>query len=387
MTLKVVIVDSNPADREILRRMLNSSDLEVDMVEIVQACDFLPLALADFDCALIDCRLPDRDGIETLAEVCQGKSYPPCPMIIMSGPGDEHTAARAFKAGANDYLIKDSMTPNILRRTVVNAIDKWHAEDAMRNDWESQRHALRNAERANIAKTQFISSLSHQLRIPLTTIIGFSELIESAGRGDEREAWDTYKDYAADIGRSARELLELMNGIIDLARIENGDMPIAATSFDPRRALHDVIESFSEHANNAHVGLNVDDHKAPRLMVSDDRAVMVIMANLLSNAIKASPAGREVQVQLLELEDGTCRFSVTDCGVGMNPADVQNLMRPFERYHPQVTSSGNELGVGLPLVSSLVQTLGGNITFDTTPGEGTTATVVLPHLVADSIPS
>ena len=160
MTLKLLLVDDNPADRAIVRRMLGSSDLDADLHEVVCANDFLGLPLDDFDCALIDVRLPDRDGIDALVEISQGASYPPLPVIIMSGLGDEHTAARAFKAGANDYLIKDSLTPNALRRTLINAIDKWHAEDAMRNDWESQQDALRTAERSNKAKTRFISNLS-----------------------------------------------------------------------------------------------------------------------------------------------------------------------------------------------------------------------------------
>lgn len=381
MTLRLILVDGNPADLSIIRRMLNSSDLDIELTELVCVRDFLALPLSEYDCVLIDARLPDRDGIEALAESCNGKSYPPCPMIVMSNHGDEHTAARAFKAGANDYLIKNSMTPNSLRRTVVNAIDKWHTEDAMRNDWEWQRHALRDAERANTAKSRFIANLSHQLRTPLTSIIGFSELIEVAGLGDDREGWDRYKNYAGDISRCAREVLELMNGIIDLARIENGETPVTTSSFDPRQALKEVIDAFSEHATNAHVGLRVDDRMAPHLMVSDDRAIMVIMTNLLSNAIKFTPAGSHVQVHLRELDGDKCLFSVADAGSGMTQDDLLQVTRPFERYRAQVTSSGNEVGIGLPLVNSLVQTLGGDLKFDTTPGIGTTATVVLPKSV------
>jgi len=383
MTLRMIIADSNPADRVIMRRTLNSSDLDVELVEVTSAADFQALPMADFDCALIDFRLTDRDGIDALAEACEDKSFPPCPVIIMSCHGDEHTAARAFKAGANDYLVKDSMTPNTLRRTVVNAIDKWHAEDAMRNDWEMQRHMLRNAERANIAKTRFISNLSHQLRIPLTAIMGFSELIESGELGNDPAAWEKYRNYAADINRSARDVLELMSGIIDLARIENGDLPITIESFDPRKALRDVVETFCEHASNAHVDLRVDDMKAPQRMMSDGRAVMVIMTNLISNAIKYTPAGRHVQVKLCEPESGKCQFTVADSGGGMNPDEVHLLTRPFERHHTQIASSEDNIGIGLPLVDSLVRTLGGNLKFDTAIGAGTTATVVLPLTAPD----
>ena len=112
MNLKLVIVDDNTADRAMLRRMLNSSDLVVELVEIATAREFIALSLSDIYCVLLDNWLPDRDGIDAIIEVSRDRQYPPCPMIIMTGQGDEHTAARAFKAGANDYLIKDTLTPN-----------------------------------------------------------------------------------------------------------------------------------------------------------------------------------------------------------------------------------------------------------------------------------
>jgi len=380
MTLTVALVDNNPADRSMLRRMLNSNDLEVNLVELGTAREFQDLTFSEIDCVLIDCHLPDIDGVDALTEVCKGKSHPPCPVIVMSGQGDEHTAARAFKAGANDYLIKESVAPNGLRRTVVNAIDKWHAEEAIRHHWETQRHALRDAERASNAKTRFISSLSHQLRVPLTAILGFSEMIETSGLGDDREAWDKYKIYAGDINQSAREVLELMSGIIDLARAEDSEMMMSAKAFDPRRALRDVVDGFSDQVSKGEVNLRIDDGHAPHSMISDDRAVTAIMSNLLSNAIKFTPAGQHVQVQLREMDDNKCLFSVADTGVGMDPESLKYLMRPFERHRGQDLTASNDLGIGLPLVNSLVRSLGGDLKFDTAPGMGTTATVVLPRL-------
>lgn len=379
MTLKLLIVDDNPADRAIVRRMLSASDLDAEFHDVSCVSEFLALPLADFDCALIDVRMPDKDGIDGLTEACKGTSYPPCPVIVMSGQGDEHTAARAFKAGANDYLIKDTLTPNGLRRTVVNAIDKWHAEDAMRNDWEAQQHALRSAERASVAKTRFISSLSHQLRVPLTAIMGFAELIEAKRLGDDKEAWDRYSDYAADIGRSAREVLTLVSSVMELTRIEIDDGPMVAASFDPRVTLWEVVDAFAEQVTKANVDLRVDDRAAPKTICTDGRAVQAIMTNLLSHAINATPAGRHIRVQLRKVDDELCLFSVSDTGIGLNPEDLKRLIRPFERHRAQALSDDQNIGIGLPLVNSLVRVLGGELNFDTAPGLGTTATVVLPN--------
>lgn len=379
MTLKLLIVDDNPADRAIVRRMLSASDLDAEFIEISRVSEFLALPLAEFDCVLIDVRMPDRDGIDGLTDACRGTSYPPCPVIVMSGQGDEHTAARAFKAGANDYLIKDTLTPNSLRRTLINAIDKWHAEDAMRNDWETQQHALRNAERASVAKTRFISSLSHQVRVPLTAIMGFAEMIESKGLGDDKEAWQKYSEYAADIGQSARDVLTLISSVMELTRIEIDDDPMMVTSFDPKATLWEVIDTFSEEVSKSRLDLRVDDQKAPKTIFTDGRAVQAIMTNLLSHAIKATPAGRHVRVQLSRVDDERCLFSVSDTGVGMNREDLDRLIRPFERHRAQAIADETSMGIGLPLVNSLVRVLGGQLNFDTAPGVGTTATVVLPN--------
>ena len=126
-----------------------------------------------------------------------------------------------------------------------------------------------------------------------------------------------------------------------------------------------------------------DSRKAPVSIHTDDRAVQAIMTNLLSNAIKFTPAGRHVRVQLCEIEGERCLFSVADTGIGMDPEDLRRLIRPFERYKSQVKSNRYELGIGLPLVNSLVRVLGGELNFDTAPGTGTTATVVLPKQVPD----
>lgn len=123
MKLRVLVVDDNPADRALISRLMRSSDLDADIVEIACAREFLDMLMVNFDCILLDNRLPDRDGIDALIEACGDSKAPPRPVVILSGQGDEHIAARAIKAGASDYLVKDSVTPNGLARTITNAIE------------------------------------------------------------------------------------------------------------------------------------------------------------------------------------------------------------------------------------------------------------------------
>lgn len=383
LALHLVIVNDNPADRAMLRRMMNSSDLDADFVEISTARELFKLPLHDYDCVLLDHRLPDRDGIDALVEVCNNKQFPPCPMIVMSSHGDENTAARAFKAGANDYLVKDTLTPSRLSGTIINAVDKWHTEETQRHNLALQRDALQIAERANLAKTQFIAGLSHQIRLPLTAILGFSQLIQDAELGDDKEAWDKYKDYAGDINQSARHVFDLMSGIIQLVQLESGNASISPSTFNPCEVLRETISSFDQQTDAARIEIIVDDQRAPHLINSDHRVLKTIMTNLLSNAIKFTPTGKTISVKLCELDGAGYLFSVSDTGVGMKAEDLQHLTKPFERYKHNDVSLDKGVGIGLPLVNALVKSLGGDIYFETAPAEGFTATVIIP--VTDSL--
>lgn len=378
MALHLVIVNDNPADRAMLRRMINSSDLDVVLVEIGTARELAQLPLEEFNCILLDHRLPDSDGIDALVQACKNQQYPPCPVIVMSNHGDENTAARAFKAGANDYLIKDTLTPTRLSGTIGNAIDKWHSEKELRCSWESQRDALRVAERANLAKTQFIANLSHQLRVPLTAILGFSQLIQDAELGDDKQAWAKYKTYARDINQSAQHVFDLMSGIIMLAQLESGAAAVSYTTFDPRETLLGTVALFEKQVYSAGLEIRIDDQQAPQTVCTDQHVLQTIMSNLLSNAIKFTPAGNAVSIQLSDLDGSRCLFAVSDTGVGMNPGELDYLTKPFERYHGNAMFRDSGVGIGLPLVSSLVKSIGGDINFLTAPGDGLTATVIIP---------
>lgn len=375
MKLRVLVVDDNPADRALISRLMRSSDLDADIVEIACAREFLDMLMVNFDCILLDNRLPDRDGIDALIEACGDSKAPPRPVVILSGQGDEHIAARAIKAGASDYLVKDSVTPNGLARTITNAIEKWHHEERKRLDGE---HLLMLADQANWAKTQFLANMSHELRTPLTAIIGFSQLINTKAFGNDGAAWDKYTEYSADINNSAQRLLDMIADILDVARIESGVSQIQSVAFTADDVLQEVLEALSNKAAEKSLKLTVETPDTPMQMISDRRAITTIMTNLLSNAIKYSPKGGHVRVHLNAGGDDTCMFSVADSGEGMSAADLPRFLRPFERNDDAFATQTGGLGIGLSLVNSLVQLLQGELTFDTAVGSGTTAKVVMP---------
>lgn len=375
MSLRIMIIDDNPADRALFRRLLRSSDLDHEVVEVQRVRDFLDMPLDDFDCILLDNRLPDRDGIDALNDLTD-VDLPP--IIILSGLGDERIAAQAIKSGAADYLMKDTVTPGTLSRAIRQSIDKWHADKKVRSERASERHALELAEKSNQAKTAFIAKLSHDLRTSLTGIMGFSKIITDAAMGEDPKSWERYRGYASDIERGAGQLLDLLSGVIDVASLEAGNTKLELSSFDPRRTLSAVADLWRPQADAKHVVFNTDVADAPDVIVSDEKAVRTVLENLVSNAVMFTPGGGHVRVTLTNRHGRFLEIVVADTGVGMDPDDLPWRLRPFEEHADEDGQNENGLGMGLPLVRSFVDLLNGTIRVDTALDLGTTAIVSIP---------
>ena len=373
--MRILVIDDNPGDRAIINRLLRATDLGAEIVEGARTRDLFETTLSSFDCILLDNRLPDGDGIDALNEIDEPSLQP---IIVISGQGDELVAARAIKAGAADYMVKDSLTPNRLASAIFNAVERCRAENQTRRDLDAQAEALRLAEQANEAKIRFLSSMSHELRTPLTAISGFAQLIERLSLGGDEAAWRIYRDYAGDIHTSAQHLLKMMSNVLDLVQLETGTSRMKPGDFDPVATIHGAIDIFQERVYAGGLELSANIANAPPRLNTDQKAFKTIIINLLSNALRATPSGGRIHVSLSDLGDGTCRLVVADNGDGMNPEDVARFSRPFELYDGLFPALQDGLGFGLLLVKALVKLIGGTDYIETELGNGTTVTVVIP---------
>jgi two-component system cell cycle sensor histidine kinase PleC len=231
------------------------------------------------------------------------------------------------------------------------------------------------AEGANKAKSEFLANMSHELRTPLNAVNGFSEIMvgELFGPlGDPR-----YKEYAQDILNSGQHLLALINDILDMAKIEAGKLSL---KFEPIRiedVAEDAVRLIRNRAEQAGLELTIDMPALPEVE-ADYRAIKQIMLNLLSNALKFTPRGGTVTLSAdAELGDRV-RISVRDTGIGISPEDLQRLARPFEQIENQHSKTQQGTGLGLALTKSLVEMHGGSLQMESSPGVGTTVSVVLP---------
>ena len=232
------------------------------------------------------------------------------------------------------------------------------------------------AEVANRAKSEFLANMSHELRTPLNAINGFSEVLERQLFGPLGHP--KYSEYVHDIHESGVHLLEIINDILDLAKIESGKLELYLESVDPCRMAINCGRFIGERAASAGIKLTVDAAlDPPRPIVADDVKVKQILLNLLSNAVKFTPAGGTVRLSVAACRDGVI-FEVADTGIGMSADGIRIALQPFRQVDSRQARKYQGTGLGLPLVRALTEHHGGRFEIDSTLGVGTVARVTLP---------
>jgi two-component system, cell cycle sensor histidine kinase PleC len=230
------------------------------------------------------------------------------------------------------------------------------------------------AEEANQAKSKFLANMSHELRTPLNAIIGFSEIMESNMFGPLGA--EKYHEYCSDIRSSGQYLLEVINDILDMSKIEAGRIRLDFEDLPLDALLSEAMRVVSARAEEKQ--LAVTSRISPALQLrADRRAIKQIMLNLLSNAVKFTPAGGRVTVR--GRASGECIvLAIADTGIGIAKDALTKLGRPFEQVESQLTKSHQGSGLGLAISKSLVQLHGGSMRIRSTLGKGTLVVVRLP---------
>jgi signal transduction histidine kinase len=258
------------------------------------------------------------------------------------------------------------------------------AEQEMGRLVDQLRVTQRQAESATRAKSDFLASMSHELRTPLNAIILYSELLE------EEAADAVGRESIVDLQRinsSAHHLLELINGILDLSKIEAGKMTLSIEPFDVRRLVQDVADTVSPMIRQNANTLTVTIAHGVGTMYADPMKTRQILLNLLGNAAKFTRAGMVTLDVGLEA-DGTAPaviFSVTDTGVGMTPDQMQKIFEPFTQADVKTSRKYGGTGLGLTLASRFCRLMGGRIAVESRPDSGSRFTVRLPLQVIDAV--
>jgi two-component system, cell cycle sensor histidine kinase PleC len=231
------------------------------------------------------------------------------------------------------------------------------------------------AEEANQTKSKFLANMSHELRTPLNAIIGFSEIMENGMFGTLGS--EKYQEYCHDILTSGRYLLEVINDILDMSKIEAGRMQLDMEPLDLSKTLQESMRVVSGRAEHKNLVLDADI-EGTLAMVADRRAIKQIMVNLLSNAVKFTPDGGRVVVRG-RMREGSIHLMIADTGIGIAPQSLTRLGRPFEQVESQLTKTYHGSGLGLAIAKSLTNLHGGSMRLRSRLGTGTVVCVSLPR--------
>jgi len=296
-------------------------------------------------------------------------------LIANHEPFDDFEAVAPSDSGSRYVVISG--------RPIFNAAGEFAGYRGVGQDITLQREAVtvqasarRDAEIANRAKSEFLANMSHELRTPLNAIIGFSESLAEQVFGPLANAKQA--EYLEHIRDSGQHLLNLINDVLDVSAIESGELELHEENIDLKAIAEAAVMMVRPRAGSDKIHLvNLMEFDVPH-MRGDATRLKQVLVNLLSNAVKFSSEGGVVTLGMDPGEDHSLTIYVTDTGIGMSPAEVEQAMKTFGRVQDAEKTDVEGTGLGLPLSQALVHAHGGEMVVESEPGVGTTVKVILP---------
>ncbi len=237
-------------------------------------------------------------------------------------------------------------------------------------------HAKERAELANRAKTEFLANMSHELRTPLNAIIGFSEIMLDEVLGPLEQA--TYRDHLSGILEAGRHLLDLINDILDVSRVEAGRFTIHPEPVDLHMVIESSVRLIQQRAERQGIRIAKDLAAPSPVVQGEARLLKQTLLNLLANAVKFTPAGGSVTLGCRHEEDGLVTVTVADTGIGMKEEDIPTALKPFRQVDNALNRRHTGAGLGLPLAKAFVELHNGTLSIASVPDRGTTVTLRFP---------
>jgi len=406
---RIMIVDDSPMLVEIVQESLASvgyhdfvpSSLSTEAVALV--------ARHDPDIVLLDIMMPYVSGLEILEALRADTRFARTPVIIVTIACDQQTKLRALELGATDFLGKPVDSVELVARVRNCLVTKAHydyleryAQDlehvVLERTKELHEHAIaleqanqnlrrlyREAQAAVCAKNAFLSNVSHEVRTPLTAILGFAQLLDDPELDEEEKAL-----HVQTIQRNGRHLLDLINNILDLARLEASEADLDQTPCSVREIVDDVVLLLGALVRGKNLSLEADvEPSVPRAVETDPVRLRQILVNLVGNAVKFTESG-EVRVSVHSRRRSPrsveLRIDVSDTGIGMSGETIARLFEPFYQADVSTNRRFQGTGLGLAISKRLARLLGGDIRVRSEPGQGSVFTLVFESTLPDESP-
>src|SRR5581483_1900655 len=376
--LAILLLEDNLLDAE-----LTCASLGVDggcRIERVEDQPSFEKALEEhlFDLILADYSLPSFDGITAL-DIAQ-RLRPDTPFIFVSGALGEELAIETLKRGATDYVLKhrlERLRPSVLRalREKEEHRQRQLAEEKLRRLAEDNARLYEQARRASLAKDEFIAMISHELRTPMTSILGWTRLLRVGGLSQEESVTALEA-----VERSATVQARLIDDLLPISRISTGKLELNLEDVDLAGVVATTVEALRIPAAEKQITLQAET--AVRCIVRGDRnRLQQVVSNLVQNAIKFTPDGGRINVEL-EVVDGRAELRVRDNGKGIRPESLDQIFEAFRQERGSPETSGG-LGLGLSIVRHIIERHGGTVSAQSDGlDRGATFRVALPLLDA-----
>jgi signal transduction histidine kinase len=369
---KVLVVDDDAILREVLAEQLGGLGWDVTTAENGEA------AIAELfrdrpDMAIVDISMPKLDGFGLLRHLRQSPRTVDLPVIVCTSHNDREPIERAYKLGASSFVTKPINWPQFLH----------HAQFVMRNG-ESER-ALRAAQADAIAASRMKSAmfqvLSHELKTPLTALIGMTDVMEKNLRGRAEPGVSQQLDHV--IG-AAQRLNAIVSDIMLLSKALAGNQSQNFSTVSMSEILDDSLSGLKARAAERRIQLLVRPQQDDIRFFCDNRLIRQALAKLVDNAIKFSFDGGTVELWGHVRSNGSIILSVKDSGPGLSQQKLRECLQPFVQENMSYSRPADGLGLGLPIAKAICEAHGGELAIQTSPGTGLLAAIVLPASLAQT---
>lgn len=369
---RILIVDDEAANVKLLEQMLEDEGYTNirSTLNPLEVCDIYQICWPDL--VLLDLNMPKMNGFEVMEELKKIErrgNY--IPVMVLTALKDEQTCIDALDAGAKDFLSKPFNMTEVLCR-IKNMLEVRLLNKQIRSSNKKLELKNKKLVELNDERIKFLGMASHDMRNPLSTISGYSDLVLK--EDDNLSA--TSKRFVEVINSSSNYLLRLLDELLDMSVIQSGKLELNLQACWLKKIIQDRVDVLQFVADKKNILLETDLKEIPSSMLDPNR-ISQVLDNLIGNAIKFSPTGKKIFISL-QKEEEKAKIRVRDQGPGIAPDNLAKIFEPFKKADAKPTGGETSTGLGLAIVKRMVEEHNGTIEVDSIPNAGANFTVYLP---------